>query len=257
MVLSIYNVKVVKEFMPEKKNSADSSVILLLMMGGSGTRFGTDIPKQFVPVGDKPVFSYIIEKFAYCEELDRAIIVCHEEWIEYTRNWVLSLNLSLPIEVVVGGQSRSSSVRNGLEAVAKDASDKDVILIHDTTHPYVDEKALPELIQATSELGGATMGELQYDTVYLQNSESKTISQVIPREDVVVGASPEAFLFGRIWSIYSRLSDEELEQYTSAGALALAFDIPMKVVPTPLINLKLTYRHDLDVFKQLLDGYYF
>lgn len=243
--------------MSEKTKDAKPSVILLLMMGGSGTRFGTDIPKQFVPVGDKPVFSYIIEKFARCKELDSAIIVCHEEWVEYTRNWVQSLNLDLPVQVVAGGSSRSESVRNGLKEVAKEANDQDVILIHDATHPYVDENALPDLIEATIELGGATMGELQFDTVYLQDPEKKTISKVIPREDVVVGASPEAFLFGRIWDIYSSLSEKELEQYTSAGALALAFDIPMRVVPTPLINLKITYRHDMEVFKHLFHDYYF
>ncbi len=73
----------------------------------------------------------------------------------------------------------------------------------------------------------------------------------------MTGASPEAFEFSRIWGIYSTLSVDELENYTSAGALALAFDIPIEVVPTDLINLKITYRNDMEAFKKLFHNYYF
>ena len=227
------------------------------MMGGSGVRFGADIPKQFTPVANKPVFSYIIEKYATCPEVDRAVIVCHQEWVNYTRSWMQSLNLSLPVEVVTGGATRSESVRNGLTAVAEGTLPSDVILIHDATHPYVDDAALGTLIKATRQTGGATMGELQYDTVYRKDPDTDIVREVIPRESVVAGASPEAFIFSQIWNIYSRLTDAELERYTSAGALALAFGIPLQVIPTPLINLKITYRHDMEVFKHLFHDYYF
>ena len=74
---------------------------------------------------------------------------------------------------------------------------------------------------------------------------------------MVTGASPEAFLFGEIARVYRETSSEELEKFTSAGALALANGIPMEVVPTNLINLKITYRNDMDIFKRLFYGYYF
>ena len=87
--------------------------------------------------------------------------------------------------------------------------------------------------------------------------ETGMMDAVIPRETVVSGASPEAFLFGKVWPIYKEASLEELERFTSAGALALAYEIPMKVVPTNLINLKITYRHDMEVFQKLFHDYYF
>lgn len=57
--------------------------------------------------------------------------------------------------------------------------------------------------------------------------------------------------------VYRETSLEELEKFTSAGALALANGISMEVVPTNLINLKITYRNDMDIFKRLFYGYYF
>lgn len=234
-----------------------SKCYLLLMMGGSGTRFGADIPKQFIKVAGKPIFSYILEKYDDCVSVDGVVVVCNASWVEYASSWINGLKLRVPVKVVAGGASRSESVRNGLMAVAKYAKDEDVILIHDATHPYVDEYSIPEAIEATKEYGGATMGEFQYDTVYQMSSETHIVEGVIPRESVVSGASPEAFLFGRLFPIYVNASIDELEQYTSAGALALAYDIPMKVVSTNLINLKITYRHDMEAFRKLFHNYYF
>ena len=113
------------------------SSYLLLMMGGSGTRFGADIPKQFVKVSDKPIFSYIVEKYEKSKLLDGMVIVCHSDWVDYTNCWVSDLQLNIPFEVVAGGSCRSESVKNGLAAVSRYAKDNDVVLIHDATHPYV------------------------------------------------------------------------------------------------------------------------
>lgn len=234
-----------------------SKNILLLMMGGSGTRFGADIPKQFVQVNGKPVFSYIVEKYAKLHLVDDITIVCHPSWIDYTQNWVENLGFDVPFRVTAGGDCRSASVRNGLVAARPIADDDDVVLIHDATHPYVDEEKLPAVEEATRTYGGATLGECQYDTVYGFDEETGLLDRVIPRQTVVSGASPEAFLFGRIYGIYTQTPDDQLEKFTSAGALALANDIPMKVIPTDLINLKITYKKDMEVFEKLFHDYYF
>lgn len=230
---------------------------LLLMMGGSGTRFGADIPKQFIEVNGKPVFSYVVEKYASLGVIDAAVCVCHSSWIGFTEDCLDGRDYQFPIRVVEGGLTRSESVKNGLTAVKEFAGDGDVVLIHDATHPYVDEENLSKVIYATKKNGGATLGARQYDTVYGVNTETGALEQVIPRDTVVTGASPEAFLFGEIARVYRETSLEELEKFTSAGALALANGISMEVVPTNLINLKITYRNDMDIFKRLFYGYYF
>ncbi len=234
-----------------------SKNILLMMMGGSGTRFGADIPKQFVELEGKPIFSYIVAKYARLDEIDAIVIVCHADWLDYTREWVEREGIEVDTRVVAGGDTRSESVRNGLIAASEFASDDDVVLIHDATHPYVDEENLGAIIEATKEYGGATLGQCQYDTVYCFDAETRLLERVIPREQVVSGASPEAFMFGRIFDIYSNSSIEELQRCTSAGALALANGMDMKIIPTNLINLKITYKPDLDVFMKLFRGYYF
>ena len=234
-----------------------SKSILILMMGGSGTRFGAETPKQFIEVNGKPVFSYIVEKYVRLEAVSAIICVCHSNWIHFTEDWLESCGIEIPVDVVEGGSTRSESVKNGLAAAGKYADDKDVVLIHDATHPYVDEESLNRVIFSTRRHGGATLGAKQYDTVYGINSETSLLEKVIPRNNVVTGASPEAFLYKLINDIYQKTPIEELESFTSAGALALANNIEMKVIPTNLINLKITYRNDMEIFKRLFYGYYF
>lgn len=229
---------------------------LLLMMGGSGTRLGADRPKQYIEVEGMPIFAYILAKYDTLESIDRIVIISHEAWFDYVEEWKEKLNLTKPVYIVAGGANRSQSVRNGLRELSKYAEEGDSVLIHDATHPYVDEKGTAEVIEALQSYEGATLGAYQYDTVY-KVDDNDVIESVIPRRYVVSGASPEAFRFGRIFEIYDRASEEELEAMTSAGAIALEHGIQMKVVPANVINLKITYKNDMEAFVKMVKTYFF
>lgn len=229
---------------------------LLLMMGGNGTRFGAEIPKQYLKIDGKPIFYYIIKKYALLKEIDRICIVSHTDWLDYVANAITDIPSHYPILITPGGSSRSTSVRNGLQAIKDFASDRDVVLIHDATHPYVDQEGTLAVIDAVNSFGGATLGARQYDTCYRMDG-SGDLKQVIPRDELVSGASPEAFRFGDISHIYFNSSEKELEKMTSAGAIALAHGIQMKVIPASTLNLKITYPKDLELFKLLIHSYFF
>ena len=230
--------------------------VLLLMMGGSGTRFGADRPKQYTLIDEKPLFSYIVKRAAQVKSIDRMVIVSHADWLDYVNEWCEKLVTTMPYDVVAGGENRSESVLNGLKAIADIASDNDVVMMHDATHPYIDEAGIDAVIEAVNENGGATLAAKNYDTVY-RTREDGFLEKVEPRDLIVAGASPEAFRFGDIYKIYTGATKEELAGFTSAGAIALAYNIPMKVVPTPVLNLKVTYQEDMKLFLELIHTYFF
>ncbi|MBQ6350011.1 MAG: 2-C-methyl-D-erythritol 4-phosphate cytidylyltransferase [Methanobrevibacter sp.] len=229
---------------------------LLLMMGGSGTRLGADRPKQYIEIDGIPIFFYILRSYNKLDCIDEIIIVSNEMWIDYVQKWIDSLELNHPISIVAGGETRSHSVYYGLKSISDRAQDEDIVLFHDATHPYVDEPGTIEVIEAINEYGGATLGAFQYDTVY-RMSEDGFITDVIPRQELVAGASPEGFKFGEIFPIYDKSTDEELESMTSGGALALEHGIKMKTIEANVINLKITYPHDLEIFKKTIHSYFF
>ncbi len=230
--------------------------ILLLMMAGSGTRFGADIPKQFVLVEEKPVFSYILKGYDDCACIDRIIVVTHPDWIDYVKEWADKLGVKKLTDITPGGDTRSASVKNGLISAHAFASDEDVVLIHDATHPYVDEGGTEEVIAAVKKYGGATLGERQYDTVYRMDPETHLLRQVVPREEIVSAGSPEAFQYGLIYRIYMESTEEEMARMTCAGAIALHHGIQMQLVASNVINLKITYKNDMEVFRHLVHQYF-
>lgn len=229
---------------------------MLLMMGGSGTRFGARRPKQYTLIDSRPLFSYIVQKTEQADCIDRLVVVSHADWLDYVEEWCARSLYDLPYDVVAGGENRSESVRNGLTRLSEYARREDIVLIHDATHPYLDPEGIRAVIEAVEECGGATLVSKNYDTVYRANGQG-FLDRIEPRELIVAGASPEAFRFGDIYDIYRSASPEELASMTSAGAIALEHDIPMKVVPSSVLNLKITYPGDMALFQALKDNYFF
>lgn len=229
---------------------------VLLMMGGSGTRFGADVPKQFTLVEDKPLFSYIAKKLSRQDCIDGIVIVVNPAWLDYAVEWVDKMNIPKVLKIVPGGATRSNSVFNGLKALAGIAEDSDVVLMHDATHPYVDEEGTKKVAEMVALYGSSTLASLNYDTTYMMDDDNNIV-KVIPRKNVIAGASPEGFRYRQIYDIYANTPEEDMEKMTSVGAIALAHNIPMKVVPTPVLNLKITYPEDMKLFLKLYDRYFF
>ena len=229
---------------------------ILLMMGGTGTRFGSDRPKQFTLIEDKPLFTYIAKKLSAQEYINGIVIVVHADWIDYTNKWLLKLGIHKIVKVVSGGETRSNSVFNGLKALKGIAADNDPVLMHDATHPYVDSAGTKAVAEMVAKFGSATLASLNYDTTYLMDDDNNIV-KVIPRKNVIAGASPEGFRYKQIYDIYDQTPEVEMERMTSVGAIALEHNIPMKVVPTPVLNLKITYPEDMKLFMKLYKNYFF
>lgn len=226
------------------------------MMGGTGTRFGSDRPKQFTLIEDKPLFTYIAKKLSAQEYINGIVIVVHADWIDYTNKWLLKLGIHKIVKVVSGGETRSNSVFNGLKALKGIAADNDPVLMHDATHPYVDAAGTKAVAEMVAKFGSATLASLNYDTTYLMDDDNNIV-KVIPRKNVIAGASPEGFRYKQIYDIYDQTPEVEMERMTSVGAIALEHNIPMKVVPTPVLNLKITYPEDMKLFMKLYKNYFF
>lgn len=228
--------------------------VFMLMMGGTGTRFGSDRPKQYTLIHSRPSFSFITEKADKINAIDEMVIVSHADWIDYVQEWCEKTIRNKPFAVVAGGESRSESIRNGLLTLEKKCSPEDIVMIHDATHPYLEK--IDELIAATEKYGAATIVSRICDTLYRTDANG-FLEKVEPRELIKVGASPEALKFGFLFPIYRDATSVELRSMSSAGALAIARNIPMKTIPMSMLNLKITYQEDMDLFLQLIDHYFF
>ena len=230
--------------------------IVLFMMGGSGTRFGEKVPKQFTVLGTKPIFIQILKQLNRVKVIDEIVIITHPDYLEYTSNMIKENKIKKIVKIITGGNGRSKDILAAMEEVKDTCNAEDNVLMYDATHPFVDVEGFTKVVEMINKYRAATLAEFQYDTTYIINENDKTIENVIPRTKVIAGASPEGFKFGEIYDIYKKTPTDELNNLTSAGAIALANNIEMYAVETEIPNLKITYKKDMEIVRQLSEYYF-
>ena len=121
--------------------------IALIIAGGSGSRMGQDIPKQFINVYDKPVLIYTLEGFQKHPQIDAIELVCIDGWHEVVWAYARQFNIDKLKWVISGGATGQESIRNGVFHLEGKCADDDIVVIHDGIRPLVDEGVLTDVLQ--------------------------------------------------------------------------------------------------------------
>ena len=124
---------------------------VVIVAGGSGLRMGTDIPKQFLLLSNKPVLMYTIEAFIRYDSALEIILVLPESQIEYWERLCTEHNFSFSYKLAQGGQTRFQSVKNGLALIER----CDVVGIHDGVRPFVAAETLTRCYNTAWQFGSA------------------------------------------------------------------------------------------------------
>ena len=107
---------------------------IIIVAGGKGLRMGSDIPKQFLPIGGKPVLMRTLERFREYSEDIQIILVLPESQQEYWHQLCDEYHFDVEYTLANGGQTRFHSVQNGLAKVPNDA--QGVVGVHDGVRPF-------------------------------------------------------------------------------------------------------------------------
>ena len=134
----------------------------VIVAAGKGKRMGTEISKQFLPLGGREILTHSVEKFERAEHIRDIILVTGEDSLQDVRDMKTEYGWKKVVSVVAGGKERQDSVWNGLQAVSDDT---DIILIHDGVRPFVTEEILIRSIETALEMGGCVAGVPAKDTI--------------------------------------------------------------------------------------------
>lgn len=124
---------------------------VIIVAGGSGSRMGSDIPKQFLELTEKPVLMHTIQVFYDYDAACRIILVLPPSQQEFWSDLCLKSNFSVRHQIVSGGETRFHSVRNGLEMVNEDG----IVFIHDGVRPLVSHQTIERCNQMAQKSGNA------------------------------------------------------------------------------------------------------
>ena len=144
-----------------------SKNIALIIAGGSGTRMGLEIPKQFVNIYDKPVIIYTLEAFENHPQIDAIEVVCIEGWEDTLLSYAKKFNIKKLKWITKGGNSGQESIRNGILNLKDKISDNDNVIIHDGVRPMLDDEIISDVIVKCNMYGNGVSSMPYNEQIFL------------------------------------------------------------------------------------------
>lgn len=227
--------------------------IAIIIAGGSGSRMGQDIPKQFINVYDKPVLIYTLEGFQKHPMVDAIEVVCIDGWHDVLWAYAKQFGISKLKWVVSGGESGQESIRNGVFNLEGEVSKDEVIIIHDGIRPLVDETVLTDVIIKCRQFGNAVTS-LPYNEQIFVKLDEFTTNKYIPRETLQRVQTPQAYKFGLLDSKYHEAFEKGIGIYGShyTNTMMVELGETLHFAAGSEKNIKLTTKDDLEMFKAYL-----
>ena len=213
---------------------------------GSGSRFGSEKPKQYLDLLGRPLIYHTLAALTACPDIERVWVVLAPDdpwWPQY--DWS---GLGHKLETVrCGGATRAESVTNGLQAAAMVAADDDWILVHDAARPCLSAAMLERLFtELADDPVGGILAVPVADTVKRADAEQR-VAATEPRDGLWQAQTPQMFRYGQL----QKSLENEISVTDEAGAIEAA-GLKPKLVRGDSTNLKVTWPADLALAAMIL-----
>ena len=211
---------------------------VIIVAGGKGLRMGGDIPKQFLPVGGKPILMHTIDRFLQYDEKMQVVLVLPESQQDYWRTLCDEYHFSQPYTLANGGETRFHSVKNGLVKVAPDAL---LIGVHDGVRPFVSLDTIRATYDEASRSEAVVPVIEVVETVrHLVDGKSITV----PRSDYRLVQTPQVFSASLLRQAYEQ---PYTDFFTDDASVVERLGHPVTLVPGNRENIKITTPFDLTI----------
>lgn len=228
----------------------------LIMAGGIGSRMeNACVPKQFLPLGNKPVIIHTAEKFCKMKEFEKILILCSQDRKDYTKKL---LSEYLPEEkrtvVLCGGDDRNGTLMKGIEYIEENPGldENTVVVTHDAVRPFVTERMIRESIGFAKDYGACCAVIPETDTV-IESKDGKTSSAVPDRSELFRAQTPQSFKAELFKDCISRLTAEEKSTLTDACKIFTLCGHKVHLFSGDTRNIKITYPLDLKIAEVILN----
>lgn len=232
--------------------------IALVLSGGTGTRLGGKIPKQYMACDGRMMITRCLETVFSHPAMEAVQIVAAEAWREAIgrelETFIFTQNASLRKKMLgfsAPGETRQYSILSGLRDIACKAADEDVVMVHDAARPNLSARLISDCLAALDGHDGVMPVLPMKDTVYLSR-DGKTISALLERREVFAGQAPEFFLLGKYLNANESLPRVKMLALNGATEPAILAEMDIALVPGDEANFKVTTAADMERYLTLL-----
>ena len=231
-------------------------IFAAILAGGIGSRMGgTDTPKQFLTLGNKPVIVHTIEKFVINENIDKIIVLTPKNFITHTNNLINEyIGENENIIVIEGGETRNDTLMNSMKYIEENfgIDDDSIILTHDSVRPFVTHRIIKDNIDAARKYGACDTVVPATDTI-VESINGETIQSIPVRDYYYQGQTPQSFNVRKLFNLINSLTEEEANILTDACKIFTLKDEDVHLVMGEVTNIKITYPYDLRLANTILE----
>ena len=219
---------------------------VVIVAGGKGLRMGKELPKQFLPIGGRPVLMRTLEAFHRCDAAIGLVLVLPEAHLSLWQELCRQYSFVLPHRVVTGGATRFHSVYNGLQAVPAGVS---LIAVHDGVRPFVSPRLITDLFAAAARYGAAVPAVPVVDSLRRVDAEGGSVA--VPRSAYRSVQTPQVFRSDLLLRAYASPYQDD---FTDDASVVEAAGQAVALVDGDVDNIKITTPRDLAVAEILLQA---
>lgn len=224
---------------------------VILLAGGIGKRMQSNIPKQFIEIENKPIIIYTIENFQKNFQIEKIVIVCLKDWIEYVKSLVTEYSLSKVEWIIEGGETSHDSIRNGVFFLKDKINMDDFIIVHDAVRPVLPQKMINEVVRVAHEKGNASSSTECYPPIVYTEDHKSGIKD-IDRDHVMLTASPQVFKYSLALECYELAEKDHQHDFAFTSSLLIHYGKRVYFAKGSTCNIKITRKEDVALLQALL-----
>ncbi len=227
--------------------------IALILSGGTGTRMGLDMPKQYIEVHNRTIISYCIELLSGHSQIDAVQIVADTQWHDLIKKCLAKYDLHNKFRgFSIPGANRQLSIFNGLNDIAIYAGNDDYVLIHDAARPMLTMTMVSDCFKAANGHDGVLPVLPMKDTVYLSD-DGTSVSKLLDRSRIYAGQAPEVFVLGKYIEANKKLLPDKIYNINGSTEPAIMAGMDIEMIPGDEANFKITTMSDLERFRAYIE----
>lgn len=225
----------------------------LVLAGGTGTRLGEGVPKQYREIKGKSVIQYLLCTLAVSDHIDAIRIVADESWHDYVKDGMNEAIGEKFSGFSCPGKTRQLSILNGLKDIAQQGETVESVLILDAARPLLSEQLISDCYRALEGHEGVLPVLPMKDTVYFSENGTK-VTSLLERPKIFAGQAPELFVFQKYYEANRKLSEEEMAAICGSTEPAIKAGMDVVMIPGDEMNFKITTMTDLVRFEEIVNG---
>ena len=224
--------------------------VALILAGGVGQRMGAAIPKQFIKIQGKPIIAYTLEIFEQNSQIDAVEIACVHGYENLLQNILTEYKIKKVKWICEGGSTFTLSVYAGLKNLVDTLNPKDLLMIHMSVAPFINNHIINDALRVAKEKGNSISENPCLLCMGSRDTDEYSLKSVL-RETITGLNTPQTFHFGELFELYVQAEKdgilENLEPHTTS--VYYHYGKPLYFSKGSQLNIKITNQDDLDLFE--------